>query len=72
MNRNMGIPETLSGIKVKDIPNLAERADKEANPLYPVPKLMDAEELQQFYYKVMSKEEFDEQSGNSPAGRETA
>lgn len=26
---------------------------KEANPLYPVPVLMDAEELEQFYYQLM-------------------
>lgn len=35
------------------IPKLARYADKEANPLYPVPKLMDAKELERFYYDVM-------------------
>ncbi|MBQ8403429.1 MAG: iron-containing alcohol dehydrogenase [Clostridia bacterium] len=52
MNKRMGIPEKLAGIKKEDIPQMARHADKEANPLYPVPKLMNAKELEQFYYKV--------------------
>ena len=40
-------------IKEEDIPKLAHYADKEANPLYPVPKLMDAAELEQFYYMIL-------------------
>lgn len=55
MNRELNIPEKLSGIKEEDIPTLAEIADKEANPLYPVPKLMDKYELRQFYYSVMEE-----------------
>lgn len=51
-NRNMNIPETLSGILESDIPKMAKHADKEANPLYPVPVLMDAKELEKFYYQV--------------------
>ena len=31
---------------------LSEYADKEANPLYPVPMLMDAKELEEFYFDV--------------------
>lgn len=52
LNLRMDIPETLSGIQKKDIPVMAKHAAKEANPLYPVPKLMNAKELEQFYYKV--------------------
>ena len=52
MNARLGIPSTIRGIRQADIPQLARYADKEANPLYPVPKLMDAGELEQFYYKV--------------------
>ncbi|MBQ8511562.1 MAG: iron-containing alcohol dehydrogenase, partial [Clostridia bacterium] len=52
MNRRMGIPETLPGILEGDIPEMARHADKEANPLYPVPVLMNAKELEKFYYKV--------------------
>lgn len=52
LNRRMNIPETISGIKKEDIPLMALHADKEANPLYPVPKLMNAKELEKFYYAV--------------------
>lgn len=52
LNKKMGIPETISGIKKEDIPLMAVHADKEANPLYPVPKLMNAKELEKFYYAV--------------------
>ena len=40
MNAEMDIPETLPGIRREDIPKLAAHAEAEANPLYPVPKLM--------------------------------
>ncbi len=53
MNENMGIPTKLSGIKREDIKELSGYAEKEANPLYPVPKLMTREELEQFYFDVM-------------------
>ena len=53
MNAAMNIPDKLPGIRREDIPKLARYADKEANPLYPVPKLMDAKELERFYYDVM-------------------
>ena len=52
LNRNMGIPETLTGIRKADIPVMAKHAAKEANPLYPVPVLMNAKELETFYHKV--------------------
>ena len=55
LNKKLGIPETLKGIKEEDIPELSRRADKEANPLYPVPVLWNAKELEKFYYKVMEK-----------------
>ena len=53
MNAAMNIPAKLPGIREADISKLAAYADKEANPLYPVPKLMDAKELERFYYDVM-------------------
>ena len=52
LNAGMNIPEKLSGIQKEDIPALAKHAAKEANPLYPVPKLMTTKELEQFYYQV--------------------
>ena len=57
MNRYMGIPEKLPGIRRKDIPQLAAFAAQEANPLYPVPRLMDAAELERFYYDVMEEKQ---------------
>ena len=52
LNAGMNIPEKLSGIQKGDIPSLAKHAAKEANPLYPVPKLMNVRQLEQFYYMV--------------------
>lgn len=52
LNRKLSIPEKLNGIQEEDIPVMARHAAKEANPLYPVPKLMNAKELEKFYYKV--------------------
>ena len=55
MNRSMNIPTTLSGIRKEDIPMLAHYADHEANPLYPVPILWDAEKLSEIYDLVQNK-----------------
>ena len=52
LNTKMNIPTTVSGINKEDIPELARHAEKEANPLYPVPKLMTAKELEVFYHKI--------------------
>lgn len=49
MNDSMGIPRTVDCIQPEDIPQIAAHADQESNPLYPVPKLMDAEELAHMY-----------------------
>ena len=53
MKKRYGIGDTISQIKEEDIPKLAKYADKEANPLYPVPVLMNAKELEKFYYMLM-------------------
>ncbi len=55
MNKNMGIGDKIGGICKEDISLLAKYADKEANPLYPVPKLADAKELEKLYYLVMEE-----------------
>ena len=49
LNKKIGIPDKLAGIRREDIPAMAEHAAKEANPLYPVPKLMTQDELAEFY-----------------------
>lgn len=53
MKRRFGIGDAIEAIKETDIPKLSHYADKEANPLYPVPVLMGADELEQFYYTLM-------------------
>lgn len=55
MNRSMQIPETIKELRRKDIPTLAKHAAAEGNPLYPVPVLMDAKELEGMYEKIMEK-----------------
>ena len=54
MKERFEIVNIVKEIQETDIPKLAHYADKEANPLYPVPKLMDASELEKFYYMLMS------------------
>lgn len=51
--RRLNIPTTLPEIRAEDIPMLARHAAAEANPLYPVPVLMDAKELEKFYVQIM-------------------
>ena len=52
LNQSMGIPEFLDVIQTEDIPTLAKSASKEANPLYPVPKILNAKELEELYHIV--------------------
>lgn len=63
MNQYMEIPETIKEIRKKDIPALAKHAAEEGNPLYPVPVLMDAEELEIMYEKIMEKSEVEADAG---------
>ena len=51
LNAKMNIPQKLK-VEEADIPELALHADREANPLYPVPKLMDARELEDIYRAI--------------------
>ena len=52
-NAKMNIPTYIEELKEEDIPQLAKLADAEANPLYPVPKLMNRKELEKMYYKLL-------------------
>lgn len=56
MNARLGIPATLTGVDPADVPALARHAEKEANPLYPVPQLMTADELAAILRTATSKE----------------
>ena len=61
LNEHMNIPKYIKAkdggdlIRDEDIPVMVERAYKEANPLYPVPKFMGREELTQMYYTIQGK-----------------
>lgn len=52
MNKFMNIPTKIDEIVESDIQGLAVIAEREANPLYPVPVLYTAEQLEQIYYEV--------------------
>ncbi len=49
MKQEFGLKDSSIRVNAKDIPRLAYFAAQEANPLYPVPKLMSRRELEQFY-----------------------
>lgn len=49
MNDYMNIPRHIPEIQESDIGVMAKHADAEANPLYPVPKLMGKKELAAMY-----------------------
>ena len=49
MNASMNIPTKLGGIQAADLPGMIHNALKEANPLYPVPKILFADDLGGLY-----------------------
>lgn len=55
MNKNMNIGTNIKEIQTADINELAKTAEKEANPLYPVPKLFTAKELENIIKQIQSK-----------------
>ena len=52
LNARMNIPSSIECIEEADIKELAKHAEREANPLYPVPRLMNTRELEKLYYKI--------------------
>lgn len=56
LNKSLNIGTKLPELQMKDIKVLAENASKEANPIYPVPVLMDENELQQLYYNLLDED----------------
>ncbi len=52
-NKNFSIPSTIDKIVESDIPKLVEKAYKEANPFYPVPKIFSKKELNAIYKKLL-------------------
>lgn len=53
LNSYFEIPTKIKELKAEDIPGLALKADKEANPLYPVPKLFNRRELEEIYKELL-------------------
>ncbi len=53
LNKNMNIPDGFDMIKDEDIPTIVERALKEGNPLYPVPKIMDKADCEAVIRRLM-------------------
>ena len=63
MKKRYGIGDHIPEIREEDIPKLARYADKEGNPLYPVPVLMDRKKTARlFLHRSHFKRRF-------PAGR---
>ena len=53
MNREMQIPEKFDFIKEEDIPTIVNRALKEGNPGYPVPKIMNKKDMEYVIRQLM-------------------
>jgi alcohol dehydrogenase class IV len=55
LNTDLGIPQKLKidGLESWHLSKLAIHAEKEANPLYPVPKLMSAQQLVSIYFDAI-------------------
>jgi alcohol dehydrogenase class IV len=49
LEASMNIPTRIEGIKENDLPAMIHNALREANPLYPVPKELFAEDLRRLY-----------------------
>jgi alcohol dehydrogenase len=52
LNADMNIPTKIDGIIDRDIPIMVERALKEANPFYPVPKILQKNDLFTLYQLI--------------------
>lgn len=52
MNNNMAIPNKVKELKEADYDTIIRRVLKEANPMYPVPKIMDYEDCKEILKKL--------------------
>jgi alcohol dehydrogenase class IV len=52
MNETIGISTKIPQIRKEDIPTIVNKALKEANPLYPVPKIMDTRDCEKLLLKL--------------------
>jgi len=53
LNAKMGLPDKISDLKAEDIPVMAKRALREANPLYPVPVIFGRKDMEKVYYCIL-------------------
>lgn len=53
MNRNMNIPLGIKELRQEDIPLISQRAMKEGNPIYPVPKIMSVIECEELLENLL-------------------
>ncbi|NLP48333.1 MAG: iron-containing alcohol dehydrogenase [Clostridiales bacterium] len=53
LNHDLDIPHKIQELKAEDIPTLAKMALKEANPLYPVPVLMNQSQCEDLLKKLL-------------------
>ena len=58
LKEKMDIPVGLDVIQDKDVPQIIRWAMKEGNPLYPVPVMWNAKELQMFYEQILEKQSY--------------
>ncbi len=54
LNARLGIPKTIRVEAVKQISFMAKNAAKEANPLYPVPRILTKKEIESLYKHVLT------------------
>lgn len=52
LNHKLAIPNQIEHIEEEHIPIMIERALREANPLYPVPKILKKDDLSQLFYLI--------------------
>ncbi|MBM7649496.1 alcohol dehydrogenase class IV [Bacillus ectoiniformans] len=52
LNADMNIPQKVNGLIQADFPLMVERAYKEANPLYPVPKVLSRKDLLTLFHQI--------------------
>ncbi|MCM3600910.1 iron-containing alcohol dehydrogenase [Robertmurraya korlensis] len=52
LNWDMNIPNTFDCLRNQDLPIMVDRAFREANPLYPVPKILDKHDLFRLYEMI--------------------
>ena len=53
LERRMGIPASVAQLREEDIPELARRAVREANPTYPVPVIWDRKTMESVIRKLL-------------------